>query len=98
MRAMTKTTRTKRGAILVGIATVMTASLGCADSEQTAPLGEDLAQRAYIVSEGSDELTIIDLRDLSVIGRVPTGGVGNHMGELSADLTKVYVSSPETNE
>jgi DNA-binding beta-propeller fold protein YncE len=99
MRAMTTTTRAKQ-AILIRIATTMTAliGLGCAGNDQPPPLGEDLTQRAYIVSEQSDELTIIDLRNLSIIGRVATGGVGNHMGELSADLTKVYVSSPETNE
>jgi DNA-binding beta-propeller fold protein YncE len=96
MRAMT--TRRSRTVFLAGLAALMAAGLGCGASDEPAPLGEDLTQRAYIVSQESDELTIIDLRNLSVIGRVATGGVGNHMGELSADLTKVYVSSPETNE
>jgi DNA-binding beta-propeller fold protein YncE len=72
---------------------------GCSgESSQPMPATEDLLQRAYIVSEESDELTVIDLRDLSVIGRVATLGKGNHMAELNADFTKAYVSSPDTNE
>jgi DNA-binding beta-propeller fold protein YncE len=58
----------------------------------------DLEQRAYIISKDSSELTIIDLRYLKIIGRVDTGGVGDHMMELNADFTLGFVSSPETNE
>jgi DNA-binding beta-propeller fold protein YncE len=63
-----------------------------------APGGGDLSQRAYIVSQEHEELTVIDLPSLSVIGRVATAGVGNHMAELSADFAKAYVTSPDTNE
>jgi DNA-binding beta-propeller fold protein YncE len=59
---------------------------------------EALRQRAYIVSKDSPELTIIDLKGLKVIGRIDTGGVGNHMAELNADFTKAFVDSAETNE
>jgi DNA-binding beta-propeller fold protein YncE len=59
---------------------------------------EALEQRAYIVSKGSDELTIIDLKQLQIVGKVKTNGVGNHMAELNADFTQAFVDSPETNE
>jgi DNA-binding beta-propeller fold protein YncE len=58
----------------------------------------DLERRAYIVSEASDELTVIDLDRLEIIGRVQTASEGNHMAELSADFTKAYVDSPVTSE
>jgi DNA-binding beta-propeller fold protein YncE len=74
------------------------AGCGGDDSQTKQPLAEDLLQRAYIVSWESDELTVIDLRDLSVIGRVATLGKANHMAELNADFSKAYVSSPDTNE
>ncbi len=57
-----------------------------------------LERRAYIVSLESDELTVIDLDRLEIVGRVATAGRGNHMVELNADFTKAYVSSPQTNE
>lgn len=57
-----------------------------------------LEQRAYIVSKLSDELTIIDLEKLEIIGRVSTLGEGNHMAELNSDFTKAFVDSSETNE
>lgn len=58
----------------------------------------DLAQRAYVVSQQSDELTVIDTESHRVIGQVPTGGVANHMAEISADLGKVFVVSSGTDE
>jgi YVTN family beta-propeller protein len=57
-----------------------------------------LENRAYIVSRDSDDLTVIDLGSLEVIGRVKTGGVQDHMGDLNADFTKLYIDSSETNE
>lgn len=59
---------------------------------------EALARRAYVVSLHSDELTVVDLDALEIVARVPTGGVANHMAEVSADLTKIYVNSSETDE
>jgi YVTN family beta-propeller protein len=59
---------------------------------------EALTNRAYIVSKLSDELTVIDLKKLEIIGQVRTLGEGNHMAELNADFTKAFVDSAETNE
>jgi DNA-binding beta-propeller fold protein YncE len=82
-------------AILASVAPL----LGCgSENHSTAAIPSDLTQRAYVVSEEHEELTVIDLPSLTVIGRVPTAGVGNHMAELSGDFAKAYVSSPETNE
>src|SRR5262245_20908774 len=62
------------------------------------PSAEDLEQRAYIVSRDAEELTVIDLKKLEIIGRVPTGGGSNHMAELNGDFTKAYVTSSATDE
>jgi YVTN family beta-propeller protein len=58
----------------------------------------ELARRAYVVDRDDQQLTVIDLGSQEIIGRVATGGVANHMAELSADFGKVYVSSSETDE
>lgn len=57
-----------------------------------------LAHRAYIVSRDSDDLTVIDLDRLEILGNMETCGEGDHMGELNADFTKLYVDSPGTHE
>jgi YVTN family beta-propeller protein len=58
----------------------------------------DLAQRAYVVSQQSDELTVIDTEQHRVVGQVATRGIANHMAEVSADLGKVFVVSSDTDE
>lgn len=78
------------------------ATLACgADDERAHDPANTTAQalenRAYIVSLHSDELTVIDLEKLEIIGRVPTGGVANHMAELNRDFTKVFIDSSETH-
>jgi YVTN family beta-propeller protein len=67
-------------------------------SETLEPSAKALEQRAYIVSRDSEELTIIDLEKLEILGRVPTGGGENHMAELNEDFSKVYVTSSATDE
>jgi len=57
-----------------------------------------LENRAYIVARDSDDLTVIDLGTLQVAGRLKTGGVSNHMGDLNADFTKLYIDSSETDQ
>src|SRR3954469_10928703 len=78
----------------LGLATTASA-LGCAASHDPAP---DLARRAYIIARDSDDLTVIDLDRLEIIGQVHTAGIANHMAELNADFTKLYVDSESTNE
>jgi YVTN family beta-propeller protein len=63
-----------------------------------AGLSEALAERAYIVSKDHGDLTVIDLRSLTIVAKVDTLGVSNHMAELNADLSKVYIDSSDTNE
>jgi YVTN family beta-propeller protein len=70
-------------------------ALGCASSPDPQP---SLTNRAYIVSRESDDLTVIDLDRLEIVGTVHTAGVANHMAELNADFTKLYVDSEGTNE
>jgi YVTN family beta-propeller protein len=62
------------------------------------PTEKQLENRAYIVSQRSDELTVIDLDKFEIIGRVPTGGFGNHMAELTGDFRQILVTSAETDE
>ncbi len=76
-----------------GVATVG----ACSVDDPRDPQGS-LANRAYIVSLESDELTVIDLDKLEIIGRVATGGVANHMAELNSFFTKVYVDSSDSDE
>jgi len=61
-------------------------------------ISSNLERRAYVVSERSEELTVIDLDKLEIVAKVPTGGVGNHMVELSGDFRKVFVTSAATDE
>lgn len=85
-------------------ATVLFAASGaaCGEGSRAQPefsaAGQALAHRAYVVSLESDELTVIDLDRLEIIGRVPTGGISNHMAELNADFTKVYIDSAQSDE
>jgi YVTN family beta-propeller protein len=69
--------------------------LGCASTAEPPP---NLQNRAYIVARESDDLTVIDLDRLEIIGRVHTAGIANHMAELNADFTKLYVDSEGTDE
>jgi YVTN family beta-propeller protein len=68
------------------------------DTETPTVTQKQLENRAYVVSLESDELTVIDLDRLEIIGQIPTGGKSNHMLELNADFTKLYVDSSDTNE
>lgn len=57
-----------------------------------------LAERAYIVSKSSDQVDVIDLTCLELVGTVNTGGQALHMLDLNPDYTKAYVDSEVTNE
>jgi YVTN family beta-propeller protein len=57
-----------------------------------------LTQRAYVVSKDSGNVTVIDLTRLEVMGSLNTCGVRDHMAELTADFSKIYVDSPGTQE
>lgn len=59
---------------------------------------QKLKNRAYVVSLHSDELTVIDLDKLEIVGQVRTGGVSNHMAELNRDFTKIYIDSSESDQ
>lgn len=68
-----------------------------ADDAATADM---LANRAYVVSEQSDELFVMDLRDMSRVGSVSTtvgaaGANANHMAMLSPDGRKAYVTATD---
>lgn len=99
-----RNSRTGTGVLLALACPVYLAA--CSDSvEGTTPAkpsvgvsSEALKNRAYIVSLESDELTVIDLDKLEIIGQVPTLGKSNHMAEVSADYKKVFVDSSHSDE
>jgi YVTN family beta-propeller protein len=68
------------------------------NEDTSAVSAQALENRAYIVSRESQELTVIDLDKLEVIKRVPTGGVSNHMAELTGDFSQLLVTSSATDE
>jgi YVTN family beta-propeller protein len=79
-----------------------TIGIGCGGTEMAgAPMtggASDLVERAYVISRDHEELTVFNLKSREIVGRVATGGVTNHMAELSADFAKIYVTSSDSNE
>lgn len=62
---------------------------------------EQLASRAYVISEHSDDLFVVDLSSMTEVATVDTG-VGtelnsNHMSMLSRDGSKLYISATDQN-
>jgi DNA-binding beta-propeller fold protein YncE len=58
----------------------------------------DLSQRAYVVSKNSDEVHVIDLSCMQVLGEVHTGGQALHMLELNQMGDEAFVDSEATGE
>lgn len=82
--------------IALATLTAFGALAGACTGDDLAPTALD--RRAYVVSQQSDELTVIDIDQHRVIGQVATRGLANHMAEVSADLSKVFVVSSDTDE
>jgi YVTN family beta-propeller protein len=72
--------------------------MGCGGERPGSSNDAELLARAYVISRDNPELAVFDLRTQSLVGRVDTAGVTNHMAELSADFRKVYVTSSDSNE
>jgi YVTN family beta-propeller protein len=77
-------------------------SVGCgtsSDAGEAAATPADLANRAYVISEGSNELFVVDLSSLSEVGKVDTSvGIGpnaNHMSMLNGDGSKMYITATD---
>jgi YVTN family beta-propeller protein len=78
------------------------ALVGCGSSDDATEVGvtpEDLANRAYVISEASNELFVVDLSNMSEVGKVDTSvGIGpnaNHMSMLNLDGSKMYITASE---
>ena len=88
--------------VRVALAASAAFAFGCAakatNDGETRSTTQALANRAYIIARDSDELSVIDLDSLEMIGQVKTAGQDNHMAELNADFSKVYIDSSETHE
>jgi YVTN family beta-propeller protein len=91
-------------AVAVSSLLALSSLVGCSEAPDEArprsvdATGEALQNRAYIVNLESDELTVIDLDKLEIVGSVATGGSANHMAEVSADFKKVFIDSSHSNE
>lgn len=57
-----------------------------------------LTHRAYVVARDSQDVTVIDLDHLEILGSAKPCTEGDHMAELNGDFSKVYVDSPGTRE
>jgi YVTN family beta-propeller protein len=93
------------GSVCLWGLTAMGGGAGCSDDNPTTlpttttTTGESsLLNRAYIVARDSDDVTVIDLARMEIIGRLNSGGIEDHMADLNADFTKLYIDSPGTNE
>lgn len=69
------------------------------DVGDAAVSAEDLGSRAYVISEQSNELFVVDLATMSEVGKVDTSvGVGrnaNHMSMLNRDGSKIYITAAD---
>src|SRR2546421_8297843 len=74
------------------------ALVGCGNNTANNKCSGSLADRAYIVSKNSDEVHVIDLTCMELIGKVNTGGQALHMLDLNPDYSKAYVDSELSNE
>ena len=94
-----------------GLGAVALAALGCSSSEDRSllspldaplPTEQELANRAYVISEQSNDLFIVDLSTMKEVARVDTGiseePNGNHMSMLSRDGSKLYVSAADQGQ
>jgi YVTN family beta-propeller protein len=59
----------------------------------------DLANRAYVISEESNELFVMDLSRMAEVGKVDTsvssGVNSNHMSMLNGDGSKIFITASE---
>lgn len=81
-------------------------AVGCSsqDSSRLTDLDvsdEQLANRAYVISEHSNDLFVMDLATMTEVGTVDTSigeqANSNHMSMLSRDGSKLYVSATDEN-
>lgn len=76
--------------------------VACGGAEDMSGAGEapvDLASRAYVISEQSNELFVMDFSTMAEVGKVDTsvggGANANHMSMLSGDATKIFITASE---
>lgn len=98
--AMGRTMMRDVGAMCAALCALMAVACGGAESAATADVtAEALSQRAYVISEQSNELFVVDLSTMTEVGKVDTSaGAGvnaNHMSMLSRDGRKIYITAAE---
>src|SRR5688572_5287006 len=87
----------------VGLCGVMGVCIACGSSEDVSDVGGeapiDLASRAYVISEQSNELFVMDVAGLTEVGKVDTsvgaGANANHMSMLNGDGSKIFITASE---
>src|SRR4051812_26153752 len=96
---------------IAGTAALTLAALGCSSSDDRSeispmdiplPTAEELANRAYVISNESNELFIVDLSTMQKVASVDTSvsedANGNHMAMVSKDGGKIYISAAEQGQ
>jgi YVTN family beta-propeller protein len=89
------TRRKLRGVSLAALA------IACGSSDdatsETNVSAEDLGNRAYVISEESNDLFVVDLSTMTEVGKIDTSVAaeanGNHMSMLNRDGSKMYITA-----
>jgi len=96
---------------VAGVAALTLAALGCSSADDRSeispidaplPTAEELTNRAYVISNESNELFIVDLATMQKVASVDTSvsedANGNHMAMVSKDGGKIYISAAEQGQ
>jgi YVTN family beta-propeller protein len=89
---------TRRGWRSVSLAAL---ALACGSSDDATSVTdvapEDLRNRAYVISEESNDLFVVDLSTMTEVGKIDTSVAaeanGNHMSMLNGDGSKMYITA-----
>lgn len=89
--------RAKAGFCGVSYAALALACGSSEDATNVADVPADLSNRAYVISEESNELFVVDLSTMTEVGKVDTSvsaeANGNHMSMLNADGSKMFITA-----
>ncbi|HKO94771.1 MAG TPA: YncE family protein [Polyangiaceae bacterium] len=90
-----------RGLGMAGLLAVACGDSQGAASREAEITEEALAQRAYVISEESNDLFVVDLSNMTKVGQIDSSVAGganaNHMSMLSRDGSKLYITAAAQN-
>lgn len=93
--------RAKAGICGASCAAMAVACGSAEDDTVAADVSPDLASRAYVISEESNELFVVDLSSMTEVGKVDTSvsaeANGNHMSMLNSGGSKMFITAASRN-